>query len=163
MQSPQEALRGALRHPLDGCRSRAGGTCLEYIDLLDPKGLTSSRICLLYNLSCSIFTPYSPLPISPLIFKSFLLLFKKVVGFKKPDYLFISFIYTYYPPLKSRDNPNGNSIETLWKAVALRQKGPSNSKKLWAYKALNKTTVYALVPRYIKSLKTLTHPQLLTI
>ena len=31
LQSPQEALRAALRHPSDGCRSRAGGTCLQYI------------------------------------------------------------------------------------------------------------------------------------
>ena len=28
LRSPWEALRAALRHPSDGCQSRAGGTCL---------------------------------------------------------------------------------------------------------------------------------------
>ena len=58
----QEALRAALGHPSDGCRSRTGGTYPQYIVLLDPWGLTSSRIRLIYNLSCPTTTPYSPLP-----------------------------------------------------------------------------------------------------
>ena len=98
LQSPWEALRGALGHPSDGCRSRAGGTCLQYIDLLDPRGLTSSRICLLYNLSYSTFTPSSLLPISPLTFKSLLLLLKGQLALKNQIiYLYLLFIPTILP------------------------------------------------------------------
>jgi hypothetical protein len=45
-------------------------------------------------------------------------------------------------------------MDTLWTATAIRQEGNLNSKRLRAYKALNKTTVQALAPKYTKSLKT---------
>ena len=45
----------------------------------------------------------------------------------------------------------------------MRQEGNLNSKKLRAYKDLSKITAQALVPKYIKSLKTLLYLQLLII
>ena len=48
-------------------------------------------------------------------------------------------------------------MDTLWTVAAIRQEGNLNSKRLRARKALNKMTIQALVPRYTKSLKTLTH------
>ena len=44
LRLPREALRAALRHPSDGCRSRAGGTVPVVYSLHDPRGLTSLRI-----------------------------------------------------------------------------------------------------------------------
>ena len=67
LRSPQEALRAALGHPSDGCRSRTKGMCPQYIVSTIPKALPPQGFISLTNLSCSTFTPYSPLPISPLI------------------------------------------------------------------------------------------------
>ena len=61
LQPPQEAPRAALRQPSNGCQSRAGGTCLQYIVLLNPKGLTSSRIRLLPIYLVPQSCLYSPL------------------------------------------------------------------------------------------------------
>ena len=66
LQSPQEALRAALRHPLNSCRLRAGGTCLQYIVSTIPEALPPQGFVSFTNLSCSMFTPYSLLPTSPL-------------------------------------------------------------------------------------------------
>ena len=52
---------------------------------------------------------------------------------------------------------NGNSTDTLWMAAAIRQEGNLNSKRLWAYKALSKTTIQAPALRCIRSLKTFIH------
>ena len=66
LRSLWEALRAALGHPLDGCRLCAGGTCLQYIVSTIPEALPPQGFISFTNLSCSTFTPYSPLPISPL-------------------------------------------------------------------------------------------------
>ena len=66
LRSPREALRAALGHPSDGCRSRAGGTCPQYIVSTIPEASPPQGFVSLTNLSCSTFTPYSLLPTSPL-------------------------------------------------------------------------------------------------
>ena len=52
---------------------------------------------------------------------------------------------------------NGNFMDTLWTAAAIRQEGNLNSKRLWVCKALSKIITQAPVPRYTRSLKTLIH------
>ena len=51
-------------------------------------------------------------------------------------------------------------MDTLWTAVAPKQKGPFDSKKLQLYKLLSKMAVQALAPKCNRNLKTLTHSQL---
>jgi len=80
--------------------------------LYNPRGLTSLRIRLSYQSILFQLYPYSPLSISPL-YLIFPTLFRRAASFKILDYLFISFIYIYYPPLKSRDDLNRNSTDTL--------------------------------------------------
>jgi len=67
------------------------------------------------------------------------------------------FVYIYHPPSKSRDDPNGNSTDTSWQAVAPRQEGPSHSERLRQYKPLGKTAERAPTPRCARSSKTLAH------
>src|SRR6266568_7221362 len=98
---------------------------------------------------------YSPLPTKSLTFKSFLLLLEGQPALKSR-----LFVYIYYSSLKFRDDLNGNPMDTLWKAVAIRQEGPSNNKRLRIYKCPNKMTERALAPRCTASSKTLVHLQL---
>ena len=72
LRLPREALRAALRHPLDGCQSCAGGMCLQYIVSTIPEASPPQGFVSLTNLSCSMFTPYSFLPTSPLTVSQFI-------------------------------------------------------------------------------------------
>ena len=157
LRSPQEALRAALRHPLDGCRLYAKGTCPQYIVSTIPEALPPQGFVSFINLSCSTFTPYSLLPISFFIFESFLLFLKGQSALENQIVYLLNCLHLLFLPRKFRDDQNGNSTDTLWTAAATRQEGNLNSERLRARKALSKTTVRAPAPRYTRSLKTLAH------